>query len=249
MKPIIGISASAVRSEGDVYSRLNENYTRSVRAAGGLPLILPFDLTQADAEAAVAVIDGLLFSGGGDVDPRYFGEDPHPALRRVSAAYDASELALFKAAEKARLPVLGICRGCQLINVAMGGSLYQDIPAQLPAAIAHYPAGAPMDESFHRVDIVDSGSIMARCVGLEELYTNSFHHQAVRKLATGLRVTAKTSDGVIEAFEGSDGAWFLHALQFHPEALTKPGAPRGADFLKLFGSFVDAAALRKPRTR
>jgi putative glutamine amidotransferase len=240
MKPIIGISATAIRSEGERYSRLNENYTRSVRAAGGLPLILPFDLTQADAEAIVALIDGIVFSGGGD---------PHPALKRVSAAYDASEMALFKAAEQARLPVLGICRGCQLINVAMGGSLFQDIPAQLPGAIAHYPAGAPMDESFHRVEIVDSASIMARCFGLEELYTNSFHHQAVRKLAAGLRVTAKTGDGVIEAFEGSDGAWFLHALQFHPEALTKPGAPRAADFQKLFGSFVDAAALRKPRTR
>jgi putative glutamine amidotransferase len=249
MKPIIGISATAIRSEGERYSRLNENYTRSVRAAGGLPLILPFDLTQSDAEAIVALIDGIVFSGGGDVDPRYFGEDPHPALKRVSAAYDASEMALFKAAEQARLPVLGICRGCQLINVAMGGSLFQDIPAQLPGAIAHYPAGAPMDESFHRIDIVDSASIMARCFGLEELYVNSFHHQAVRKLAAGLRVTAKSGDGVIEAFEGSDGAWFLHALQFHPEGLTKPGTPRYADFQKLFGSFVDAAGLRKPRTR
>ncbi|MFH2114709.1 MAG: gamma-glutamyl-gamma-aminobutyrate hydrolase family protein, partial [Spirochaetota bacterium] len=180
MKPIIGISAALYRNEGEHYSRLNDTYTRSVRDAGGIPMILPYDIAPDDAERYLAVLDGILFSGGGDLDPKHFGEAPHPALRRISAVYDASELALFKEAARKKLPVFGICRGCQVINVALGGSLIQDIPAQVPAAMGHNPAGTAMSEPYHLVEILDRNSLMALCFGTGPVYTNSFHHQAVK---------------------------------------------------------------------
>ena len=139
MKPIIGISSALYRNEGDNYSRLNETYTYSIRAAGGIPLLLPYDTRPEDVDPSLAVLDGLLLSGGGDLDPKHYREDPHPALGRISAIYDASDLALFKEAARRKLPVFGICRGCQIINVALGGSLIQDIPAQIPGAISHNP--------------------------------------------------------------------------------------------------------------
>lgn len=243
MKPIIGITAALTRNEGDQYSRLNDTYTRSIRAAGGVPLILPYDTAPDDAGQYLAVLDGILFSGGGDLDPKYFGEDPHPALKRISAVYDTSELALFKAAARKKLPVFGICRGCQLINVALGGSLYQDIPAQLPSAMGHSPNGTAMSEAYHRVEIVDGPSIMARSFGEAGVYTNSFHHQAVKDLAPGLRISARTADGIIEAFEGTDPSWFLHAVQFHPEAMCSPDLPDSQGFRELFTCFVEAASV------
>ncbi len=242
MKPIIGISAALYRNEGDQYSRLNDTYTRSIREAGAVPLILPYDTAPDDAEHYLAVLDGLLFSGGGDLDPKYFGEDPHPALKRISAAYDTSELALFKAAAAWKLPVFAICRGCQLVNVALGGSLIQDIPAQVPGAMSHNATGIPMSEPYHLVEILDQDSIMAQCFGSSSVYTNSFHHQAVKALAPGLRVTARSRDGVIEAFEGIDSSWFLHAVQFHPEAMSAPELPGSLGFRKLFACFVEAAS-------
>lgn len=244
MKPVIGISAALFRSEGEQYSRLNETYTRSIREAGAIPLVLPFDTKVEDANESLDRLDGLLLSGGGDLDPRHFEEDPHPALKRVSAVYDASELGLFRAAAARKLPVFGICRGCQLINVGLGGSLYQDIPAQLPAAMGHSPGNIAMSEAYHRVEIVPGPSIMARCFGSGPVYTNSFHHQAVKDLAPGLRISARTADGIVEAFEGTDPSWFLHAVQFHPEAMCAPELPNSLGFAKLFTVFVDAARLK-----
>ena len=242
MKPIIGISAALYRNEGDNYSRLNDTYTRSIRDAGAVPLILPYDTVPDDVESCMDVLDGILLSSGGDLDPKHFGEDPHPALKRISAAYDASELALFKAAAARSLPVFGICRGCQLINVALGGSLFQDIPAQLPTAMGHSPNGTAMSEAYHRVEIVAGHSIMAHCFGPGPVYTNSFHHQAVKDLGTGLRISARTADGIIEAFEGTDSSWFLHAVQFHPETMGNSNPPHSEGFRKLFECFVEAAA-------
>ena len=249
MKPIIGITAALTRNEGDQYSRLNDSYTRSIRAAGGVPLILPYDTVPDDAPHYLAVLDGILFSGGGDLDPKYFGEDPHPALKRISAAYDTSELALFKAAAGKKLPVFGICRGCQLINVAMGGSLIQDIPAQMPGAMSHSAAGIPMSEPYHLVEILDQDSIMARCFGTAQVYTNSFHHQAVKNLAPGLRFSARSRDGIVEAFEGTDPSWFLHAVQFHPEAMSTPDLQGSHGFLNLFACFVEAATAWRTAAR
>jgi putative glutamine amidotransferase len=240
MKPIIGISAALYRSEGEQYSRLNDTYTRSIRDAGAIPVVLPYDTHPDDAAWCLDALDGILFSGGGDLDPRHFGEDPHPALKRISAAYDASELGLFREAARRKMPVFGICRGCQLINVALGGSLIQDIPAQVPGAISHTASGIPMSEPYHLVEILDQDSIMAQCFGTSTVYTNSFHHQAVKELGAGLRICARSRDGIIEAFQGTDPSWFLHAVQFHPEAMSAPELPGSPGFLKLFACFVEA---------
>jgi putative glutamine amidotransferase len=237
MTPLIGITAFPQHRESETYSALNENYTRSVRNAGGLPLLLPFDLTAAEAAQCIGQLDGLLLSGGADLAPQLFGEDPVRGVNNISQARDSGELALFAAAAKARLPVMGICRGCQVINVAMGGTLIQDIPSQVPGALGHSPQGLPMHEPYHRVDIVSGTSIMARAFGGDLAVTNSFHHQAIRDVAAGLAITARTRDDIIEAVEGTDPGWFVLAVQFHPEGQSQ----RQTEFLNLFRLFVDAA--------
>ncbi len=239
MAPRIGIcSFQDTKLEGD-YNSINRNYTRSVSAAGGLPLILPYQLTPTEAEGIVAVLDGLLLTGGVDIAPYHYGEDPVRAVKRISEVRDSTELELFKAARARKLPVFGICRGCQMINVAMGGTLYQDLPTQLPDSNAHYPEGLAMDELFHDVDLFKPTSIIGRAMGKERIKTNSFHHQAIKKLAPGLVSTAHSMDGIIEAIEGTDPSWFLMAVQFHPEGLTA----RYPEFVELFRLHTEAARL------
>jgi len=237
MKTRIGITAFPVRRDADRYSTLNENYTRSVRAAEGLPFLLPFDYSPAEAEACLDSLDGLLLSGGGDLLPAFYNEEPLRTVNRVCALHDRSELALLAAAARRRLPVFGICRGCQVINVGLGGSLIQDIPSQLPQSQGHSPEGLHMSEPYHSVDICDKQSILAAVFESDRVRTNSFHHQAVQRLADGLRVTGRTDDGIIEAFEGCDPAWYVHGVQFHPEAHTRDYPA----FLGLFSHFVQAA--------
>lgn len=237
MKTRIGITAFPSARDGSRYATLNENYTRSVRAAGGLPLLLPFDYTPDEAEAALDNLDGLLLSGGGDLLPALYGEEPLRSVHRVCAVYDASELALFAAARRRRMPVFGICRGCQVINVGLGGTLFQDIPSQLPDAQGHSPEGLAMAEPYHNVSICERQSIMAEVFGTDGVRTNSFHHQSARELAAGLRVTARTADGIVEAIESSDPAWYVHGVQFHPEAHTRDYPA----FVGLFRHFVQAA--------
>lgn len=250
MSIYIGVSAAVYRGEGDRYSRLNENYTRALRAAGAVPIIFPFDLDPKEAEGLVARVDGLVLSGGADLAPRLYGEEPTRGLKRVCDEHDRAELALFAAARERRMPVLGICRGCQLINVAMGGTLYQDLPSQLEGALGHAPEGAPMSQPHHRVDLEPGDSYMRRAFGARPggagaVYVNSFHHQAVKRLAEGLRVTARAADGVVEAAEGTAPGWYLVAVQFHPEgqAASDPGCAA------LFEGFTDAARDygRRPR--
>lgn len=254
MSVYIGISASAFRGEGERYSRLSENYTKALRAAGAVPLIYPFDLDPEEAEGLIDRVDGLLLSGGADLAPRLYGEEPARGLKRVCDDHDRAELALFAAARARRMPVLGICRGCQLINVAMGGTLYQDIPSQVEGALGHAPEGAPMNQPHHRVDLEPGDTHMRRAFGERgtaggaradggaaaspgAAYVNSFHHQAIRRPAEGLRVTARAADGVVEAAEGRDPDWYLVAVQFHPEgqAAADPGC------VALFKGFTDAA--------
>lgn len=241
MKPRIGITTFEDLREGAAYHSLNGAYVRSVAGAGGLPVLIPCAPEGADydayAAAYVDTLDGLLFSGGGDIAPHRFGEAPVASVNRVSENRDSSEFSLFRAARERRLPVLGICRGCQLVNVAMGGTLWQDIPSQLSEAHGHYPQGTAMDELYHRVDIEDIPSRLAGALGAGSILTNSFHHQSVKTPGRGLRVTARSQDGVLEALEAEDPDWFLMAVQFHPEAFTA----RYPVFLGIFRAFVNAA--------
>ncbi|HAP44432.1 MAG: hypothetical protein A2087_09615 [Spirochaetes bacterium GWD1_61_31] len=239
MAPRIGITTFPTRQAENRFHTLNENYTRAVRAAGGLPLLLPFDLMAEEAADCVAGIDGLLISGGPDISPWQYGEEPLPAVNQVYEMYDHSGLALFQAAATRQLPVFGVCRGCQLVNVALGGSLYQDLPTQCPQVFGHRPTDQPMTELYHEVRIVEADSVMATVFGQPTIRTNSIHHQAISRLASGLRVTAQARDGIIEAVQGIESGWYLHAVQFHPESLTRD-YPK---FLGLFTDFVAAARL------
>ncbi len=188
------------------------NYSEAVVLAGGLPLLVS-NLDPALAGPYAAAADGVLFTGGVDLDPGFFGAEPHPQLGFVDVQRDAFELALYRAAKARGLPILGVCRGIQLINVAEGGTLHQHLPA-LENTIQHDQhniGGAPS----HTVGL-EPGSRLAAAYKATSTRCNSYHHQAVATLGANLRVTARASDGVVEAVEGT-GDSFVLGVQWHPE--------------------------------
>lgn len=196
---------------------VNASYVSAVAGAGGIPLILSQLIGEARVARALEGCDGLLLTGGEDVDPAYYGEEPSRALGAVDRERDEFELALFHAARAARLPVLGICRGIQLVNVALGGTLYQDLPSERPGSLDHDP-DAPRHTRTHHVRLA-SGSRAARALGVDRLVPNSFHHQAIKDLAPALVATGWSDDGVIEAVEGGSADPWLLAVQWHPEEM------------------------------
>ncbi|MDI3317660.1 MAG: asparaginase [Bacillota bacterium] len=237
MRPRIGIPAGRADASADAAFHVGADYVRAVEAAGGLPVLLPAGEGPVLPEEALRGVDGLLLAGGGDVAPGLYGEQPHPRLGPVEPDRDRWELALARRALAAGLPVLGICRGIQVLNVADGGTLYQDLEAQLPDALQHAQK-APRWHRSHPVRI-EPESLLARLVGAGELAVNSFHHQAVREVAPGWRVTAVAPDGVVEAMERPDLPFAL-GIQFHAENLVA----REPRFLRIFQGLVEAAAAR-----
>jgi putative glutamine amidotransferase len=215
-------------------------YRRALEAAGARVIELS---PEAEAEAALARADGILLAGGGDVDPSRYGEAPHPTLTRVEPARDEFELCLASLARQRGVPLLGICRGAQVIGVAGGGRLVQDIPSQIAGACQHSAhQGEP--PALHRVRIAASSKLRAvlipaervSAVGAEEMCVNSYHHQANKAVGDGIRAVAWSDDGVIEAVE-DDGAGFLLGVQWHPERASDDPAQA-----RLFVAFVAAAA-------
>ena len=233
--PRIAVSGVRRQWQGAERTGVNAAYVDSVTAAGAVPVILPPTIAPDHAVHALEGMDGVLLSGGEDIDPMWYGMDPAAQLAAVDPARDRFEFALFTAARERGLPVLGICRGLQLVNVAMGGVLWQDLPTERPSAVQHDRADA-RDVRTHAIALA-AGSRTADALGACELAVNSFHHQAVRTLASGLVATAHAADGLVEAFEGTDGAWLV-AVQWHPEEMhADPHAPdRG-----LFAALVEAA--------
>lgn len=189
-------------------------FPAALQAAGAAPVLLPSVLDADAVRDILAVSDGVLLSGGGDILSLFYGEEPHQLSGHQEPARDEMELALTRIALELGLPILGICRGQQLLNVAFGGTLIQDIPAQVPNAIQHVARG--MDVVLQHTIDIEPDSILARVVGAVTLPVNSWHHQAVKDLGVGLRATAHARDGVIEAVEAADGRPLL-AVQFHPE--------------------------------
>lgn len=204
--PVIGISCGWINSGT---STLSVTYTRAVARAGGIPVIIPTIADSALAAALVGKMDGVIFSGGADLDPSYYGETIWNETVQVDPIRDASDLLLMRAAIAAKKPVMGICRGEQLLNVVLGGTLYQDIPTQVDTLVVHC-GGA-----LHRIG-VEKGSVLYRLFGEDSLTVNSFHHQAVKDVAPGVRVTARADNGIVEAYEYGDR---LIAFQFHPEVM------------------------------
>ncbi len=238
--PLIGIPAASYTDQEYVATptnRFNGNYPAALAACGALPLVIPLNLPDAILREIFLRLDGLCLPGGVDVDPAYYGEPRHPDLGQVDTARDDTELKLARWALDADLPILGICRGIQLLNVAAGGSLYQHIPAQLPQAERHNYrlAEVAWDQPTHRVRLAE-GSLLARVLGATEVMTNSYHHQAVKQVAVGFRTVAWADDGVVEGIEHPDRR-FAVAVQWHPEGMFRadPFARR------LFEAFVAAA--------
>jgi len=235
LQPAIALTASTEIIRDVLRTRLNVAYTVAARESGLRPFILPV-LGVDGADAMLDGMHGLLLTGGEDVAPAHYGERAHPTVTDVHAGRDAFELSLVRAAQARGLPTLAICRGMQVANVALGGSLVQDIPSQLSGALAHEP-GAARRERTHAVRLT-AGSRLARACGATEIRVNSMHHQAVARVAPGLVATAYAPDGVIEGVEWGDDAWWLLGAQWHPEELVATQESWDRD---LFAAFAQAA--------
>lgn len=237
-RPVIGITCTNVGASPDrpaVY-RLNQAYVRAVAQAGGAPVLLPASGDLDALRAAFESLDGLLFPGGADIQPETYGHPRHPNLGAVDPELDEIELALARWALAEEKPILGVCRGQQLINVAAGGTLFQDISSEIADALPHRVE--PRDQLAHGIE-VEPASRLAGLLGATTVEVNSLHHQAVRDVAPGFRMTARAPDGVIEGIEKPDH-FFALAVQFHPEELVPGHAPSE----RLFLGFIAAAASR-----
>jgi putative glutamine amidotransferase len=243
MKPLIGVTTSELRP-GELATlrrhgepphaemALGITYVRAVEAAGGIPVVMP-PLAPTDVPALVARLDGLLLSGGPDLAPEAYGAKPHAELGDTEAGLDAFEYAVVGEALEAGLPILGVCRGAQALNVVRGGTLHQHLP-DLGDAVVHRQRD-DAQRTTHEVKVV-RGTRLARVLGTTRLEVNSFHHQAVDRLGAGLRVSARAPDGTIEAIE-DPALPFMLAVQWHAETLV-PDSPSRA----LFEELVAAAA-------
>ncbi|MDD2695438.1 MAG: type 1 glutamine amidotransferase [Anaerolineales bacterium] len=234
--PLIGVTTgSTPTSHGDPQIAVPDAYTQAIHLVGGLPYPIPNTLSPAELDELLPLLSGLLFTGGGDLDPGRYAAPPHPLVKGVNPARDATELHLLTRAVERRLPFLGVCRGQQLINVGLGGTLYADIASQFGEQIRHdcFP-DFPHDHRAHATRL--SGDTHLRAIlGPNDIEVNSQHHQAVRDLASGLVASAHAPDGIIEAIE-LPGHPFGLAVQWHPEHLLAD-----AGMAALFAALIAAA--------
>ncbi|HMQ33146.1 MAG TPA: gamma-glutamyl-gamma-aminobutyrate hydrolase family protein [Chloroflexaceae bacterium] len=237
MKPLIGISCGTFHDRAWCPPSFGhrQTYVDAILRAGGAPMLVPPVQDEVTLRAIYERLDGVLFAGGGDIEPEHYGAPPHEKLGLVDALRDGAELPMARWAVADRKPVLGICRGVQVLNVALGGTLYQDIPSEIATELRHNLSYEREDWTHMAHEItVAPDSRLARMLGVERLPINSLHHQAVRELGAGLRAVAWAPDGVVEALEG-DGEAFLVGVQCHPEALQAQADPR---WQGVFAAFV-----------
>ncbi len=247
-RPVVGIPTQTLQSLGGVSAEIppswvmSQRYILTLTAAGAIPWLVP--LVDDDTLRGIyEELDAVFLPGGADIDPATYGAEPHPLCDRTDRERDRVEVALATWALEDEKPVLGVCRGMQLINVAAGGSLYQDLAEELPGAIKHdyFPfRGQHFSRDFlaHDVDVA-GGTRLAKLLGAGSVRVNSMHHQGVKALGQGLVSTAVSPDGLIEAIEG-ERSGYLVAVQWHPEALTDNDARART----LFADFIDAAGER-----
>lgn len=245
-RPIIGVTTQTLQAIDGIPEGLpqsdvmNQRYYIAVALAGGAPILVPLLDDEPEAlRAAYEACDGVLIPGGVDVDPKYFGEDPHPKLGRIDGARDRVEMQMTRWSVEDRKPLLGLCRGLQVINVTLGGSLYQDLEDQYPEAIKHdyFPNfGYDRDHLAHEVSL-SKGSRLRHLMELERIPVNSMHHQGIKTLAPSLAPSATAPDGLIEAVE-STSDHFLVGVQWHPEVfeMTDPHTRH------VFREFINASA-------
>ncbi len=236
MAPIIGITSNQVtNSYGQPAVQLLQAYVDAISMAGGVPILIPSSLARGGWESLYSRLDGILFSGGGDIGAEYFSGEAHPRIDDVQPDRDAVELDLLHAAASEGKPFLGICRGCQLVNVGLGGTLYTHIPDQVPGALDHSYPGNMRTVLVHEVQ-VEEGTFAAQVLDEPIVRVNSHHHQGIKEIAPQLRISGRAPDGLIELVELPDHPFGL-AVQWHPEWLTDQEPTQ-----KLFRKFVQAAA-------
>lgn len=237
-RPVIGLTARTLPLQVARKTRPNETVARSyfepLEEAGALVVVLP-NTDPERAEQYLEMVDGLYLTGGDDPHPHLFGEEPHPRIELVDERRDRFEIALTKGALARDLPVFGVCRGLQLLNVALGGDLFQDIESQADSTVGHAQRRTD-DGPWHRIE-VRAGTLLSRILGSDSLAVNSFHHQACRKVGAGLEIAATSAeDGLIEALE-APGRAFCLGVQWHPELSPAEGG-------LLFAAFFQAARER-----
>ena len=244
---LIGLSTSEMRTPEQVYHdphgepvhqrelALGLTYPEAIRRTGAIPVIIP-PLDVGGIDPLLDGLSGLCLSGGPDMHPSIYGAEPHPELGPTEPHLDSFEIALLRAAEAREMPVLAICRGLQVLNVARGGTLLQDLPSERPSYVEHrqQKAGAI---ATHDVSLQER-SLLATCLGAHELRVNSFHHQAVKRLGDGLRVVGWANDGTIEAIEATDRQ-FTVAVQWHAESMVR--SPEQACLLAAFAQAASVA--------
>ncbi len=236
--PLIGVTTRAITEPNyDIpMTGSPTSYTQALTKAGAMPVLVPLDIPLSKLEDLLSRLDGFLFTGGGDIETVRFNGEAHPAVYGVDTQRDALELELAQMIRQKEMPFLAICRGCQLLNVAFGGTLYTHILDQLPGALQHSsPDELPFSYIAHKVE-VEPGSRLAGIVGAGSLEVNSLHHQGIKQAAEGLDVVAKAPDGVVEALE-IPGHPFGLAVQWHPEWM-----PDSRPMQAIFSAFVKAAA-------
>ncbi|MBE7012581.1 MAG: gamma-glutamyl-gamma-aminobutyrate hydrolase family protein [Ruminococcaceae bacterium] len=231
-KPVIGVTPMYDTEKDRLF--MTRTIWESVEKAGGIPVIIPFDISKEEAEQLDGLFDGYVFTGGPDVNPSFYGEEKLDTCGTIVDCRDKVDTAVFDAAYKSKKPILGICRGYQLINVCLGGTLYQDVPTQLSDKVAHtegpYPAMA-----MHNIDIVE-GTLLHEIYGGKVGKVNSYHHQGIKDLAPSLKVMCHSEiDGLIEAYCSTERD-FLVGVQWHPERLFEGDVWSGVLFDKLIAA-------------
>ncbi|MEZ6196146.1 MAG: gamma-glutamyl-gamma-aminobutyrate hydrolase family protein [Planctomycetota bacterium] len=238
-RPVIGVSSRKIyfTHNDRPYPRfgVSMHYCQAVEASGGVPMILPLSQDQTVLERALDICDGLMLTGGFDMDPSYYGQEPHRKIGEINPLRDVTEMILTKEALKRDMPILGICRGMQVLNVAAGGTLWQDIESQMEGEILLHFQKLTEEYPSHSCH-VKPGTWLHGITGEEKVRINSYHHQAVRDLAPGFEISAVAPDGVVEAMSSHEHT-FCHAVQWHPELTFK-----NLDFnLGLFRAHTEAA--------
>ncbi|WP_288981017.1 gamma-glutamyl-gamma-aminobutyrate hydrolase family protein [uncultured Parvimonas sp.] len=222
MKPVIGISGSILINKGNAFSGyrrsyVNQDYVEAVLRAGAIPFIIPFNEDLEATREMVEKVDGIILSGGHDVNPYYYGEDPMLKIGELFPERDVFDMELYKTAIELKKPIFGICRGYQIINVINGGTLYQDLSYADFVKIKHDQVDNPT-QATHFVEL-EEGTFLKNILG-EKYKVNSFHHQILKDVAPGFKVVAKSSDGVIESIEKITEDSFVIGVQWHPEMLS-----------------------------
>lgn len=232
-KPLIGLTPAHDMESGDVKAR--PTYMRALKAAGAIPVVMPLDASEEDLKQLSQDLDGFLFTGGPDVHPFLFGEETQAHCGNVSPARDQMEISLLPMVMELQKPILGICRGIQVLNIALGGNIWQDIPSQVTRdfPLAHSQQFS-YDMPCHTVALTE-GSLLARISESSSIKVNSMHHQAVKDLAPGLIASAYSTDYLIEALEMPDYPFFI-GVQWHPEYLWE----KNKEAFRLFQTFVKA---------